>query len=273
MRRSIARQTVATTTLALALWAGCASTQTHLAGRSSEDQAIAEYDLARDFWINRGQPRRALEHVLRAIELDDENADAAHLAALVYLDFCRRGAQDCHLRRAERHARDALELRSDFREARNTLGVVLIHLGSYQDSIATLKPLTEDILYSTPEKAWGNVGWAYLRSGALTEARDALERSVAAQPDFCVGHYRLGLTYERRGEADRALEAFTSALRAAGGRCQGLQAAYAGRARVLLSTDREDEARSDLQTCVRLDKRTDAGRECIALQSRSTVSP
>jgi tetratricopeptide (TPR) repeat protein len=251
---------------------GCSGAQS-AGGQSPDSQSIAEYDIAKDLWINRGQPREALDHVLKAIELDDENADAAHLAALVYLDFCRGAAEECRLAEAERHARAALELKPDFREARNTLGVILVHMKRYPDAVAVLLPLTEDMLYRTPENAWGNIGWAYLEQGALPEAVGALRRSVAAQPDFCVGHYRLGLALERSGKADEAIMSFTRALTAADGRCQGLQEAYAGRARLLTTLNRADEAQSDLQTCVRLDKRTDAGRECLALQGQAETRP
>lgn len=253
----------------IALALGCSAAQSPGAERDEATRSLAEYDLARDLWLNRGQAREALDHVLTAIALDDENADAAHLAALIYLDFCRQSADACRLEEAERHARAALEAKPDYREARNTLGVTLIHQRRFADAIAVLRPLTEDILYRTPEIAWGNIGWAFLEEGALQEAVDALSRSVAAQPEFCVGHYRLGLAEERLGRADRALAAFTRALSAAEGRCQGLQEAYAGRARLLLATHRAAEAERDLQTCVRLDKRTDAGRECLKLQGQA----
>jgi type IV pilus assembly protein PilF len=231
--------------------------------------SIAEYDLARDLWLTRGQPREALDHVLKAVELDDENAEAAHLAALIYLDFCRQGTADCRLEQAEKQARHALDVKQDFREARNTLGVILIHAKRYSDAVRELTPLTTDILYRTPENAWGNIGWAYLEQGALPEARQALMRSIAAQPDFCVGYYRLGLTEERSAHAKEALEAYTQALSAADGRCTGLQEAYAGRARLLSKMNRVDEAQRDLATCVRLDQHTDAGRECLSLQDHN----
>lgn len=267
-RRGWIYRLCAPSVVSVALAIGCSAPQSSRGG-DSETRSLAEYDLARDLWLNRGQPREALDHVLTAIELDDENADAAHLAALIYLDFCRQSADACRLNEAEAHARAALEAKSDYREARNTLGVTLIHQRRYEEAIDVLRPLTEDILYRTPEIAWGNIGWAELERGALQPAVDALSRSVAAQPDFCVGHYRLGLAEERLGHAERALAAFTRALSAAEGRCQGLQEAYAGRARLLLATHRAAEAERDLQTCVRLDKRTDAGRECLKLQGQA----
>ncbi len=226
---------------------------------------MAEYDIATDLWVNRGQPRQALEHALQAIALDEENAEAEHLVALLYLDFCNRDANECHLDEAEKHARQALALRDDFREARNTLGVVLIHAKQYAKAIEVLQPLSQDILYQTPENAWGNLGWAYLENGQLDKAIEALLRSTAVQPDFCVGHYRLGLAYERKHDLDGAMSAYTRALEVDHPRCRALQVAYAARGKIALQLGRQDEAAKDLQQCVHLDKTTPAGRECSAL--------
>lgn len=230
-----------------------------------ERQSVAEQDLAGDLWIRRGQPRQALEHALKAVELDEKNAEANHLVALLYLDFCRRSIDECHLAEAARYAKVAVEAKPDFREAKNTLGVVLIQQKKYDEAIATLRPLAEDILYQTPENAWGNLGLAYLEKGDLDKAVEALRRSVAAQPNFCVGSYRLGLAYERKQSPAAAIEAYTRALETDHPECKALQDAYAGRARSLVRLGRVDEARTDLDRCVELDKRTTTGRECGAL--------
>jgi len=225
----------------------------------------SEYDVARDLWLRRSQPREALSHALKAVELDEGNADAAHLAALLYLDFCSRGPAECRLPDAERYARQAVTSRPDFREAKNTLAVVLIHQKRYPDAIAVLKPLTEDILYQTPENAWGNLGWAYLEQGSLDLAIDALRRSVAAQPLFCVGHFRLGLAYERKQEAASALESFTRALETEAPGCNGLQDALLGRARLEQRAGQGDAAKTDLERCIALSGKTATGKECSSM--------
>jgi len=224
----------------------------------------SEYDVARDLWLRQGKTREALSHALEAIELNDQNADAAHLVALLYLDFCRRDTNECRLKEAERYARHALAVKPDFREAKNTLGVVLIHEKRYTDAITVLKPLTADILYQTPENAWGNLGWAYLEQGQLDPAIDALRRSVAAQPQFCVGNYRLGQAHEKKVQLAEAKDAYTRALETEDPRCKGLQDAFAGRARVLMKLGQTDAARSDLERCFGLDRRTPSGKECGA---------
>lgn len=250
---------------ALLLLGGCSSGDSKHGGQSSSAQSMAEYDIATDLWMNRAKPRDALEHALAAMELDDENADAAHLVALLYLDFCNRDPAECRLQEAERYARHALELRKDFREARNTLGVVLIHQKKHDEAIAVLTPLSQDILYQTPENAWGNLGWAQLEKGRLDDAVEALLRSTAVQPNFCVGHYRLGLAYERKQDLEAALKAYTRALEVDHPRCRAMQVAYVRRAKTALQLGRQDEAVTDLQACVHLDKTSAAGRECSAL--------
>lgn len=250
--------------LALAL-AGCGSSG---AGPGAQDPvrvSESEFDIARDLWLRRGQLREALDHGLKAIELDERNADAQHLVALLYLDFCARSTQDCRLKEAEKHARVALEVRPDFREARNTLGVVLIHARRPGEAIAVLKPLSEDILYQTPEKAWGNLGWAYLESRDLDRAVDALLRSIAAQPLFCVGTYRLGLAYEQKGEPQKAVDALTRALETEAPECAGLQDAYLARARVGGQLGSTDSVRADLSRCVELSTETTTGKNCSSM--------
>jgi Tfp pilus assembly protein PilF len=228
-------------------------------------QSESEYDVARDLWLRRNSPREALDHALKAVELNDENADAAHLVALIYMDFCSRSADECRLKDAEKHARLALKAKSDYREATNTLGVILIHEKRYADAIAVLKPLTEDILYQTPENAWGNLGWAQLESGATDAAVESLRRSIAAQPLFCVGLYRLGLAYERRHEDATAAETLTRALETQAPGCNSLQDAFAARARVETRLGNAEAAKADLERCAELSRKTDAGKECSSM--------
>jgi type IV pilus assembly protein PilF len=254
------------TCLLLSVCVGCSSgSGTGPTARDPERMSESEYDVARDLWLRRNQPREALAHALKAVDLDEGNAEAAHLVALLYLDFCSFGPTECRLSEAEKQARLALRDKPDFREAKNTLAVVLIHEKKYADAIAVLKPLTEDILYQTPENAWGNLGWAYLEQGSFDSAIDALKHSVAAQPLFCVGSYRLGLAFEHKQEFTTALEAFTRALETDAPGCNALQDAFAARARVRMKLGESDAARTDLERCVALSGKTKPGKECSSM--------
>ncbi len=256
--------------LAIFALGGCPGSE----GPATADDAKrsqSEYDVARDLWLSRGQPRAALEHALGAVELDSENAEAAHLVSLIYLQFCASAESgeadpnECRLAEAEKYARLAIAHDKDFRDAKNTLGVVLVHRKHYAKAVEVLKPLTEDILYQSPEKAWGNLGWAYLEWGKVEPAIDALQRSIAAQPDFCVGHYRLGLAFEKKRDYTAADGAYSAALETDHDACRGLQEAWLGRARVRVRLKRQSDARTDLEQCLKLSKRTRAGKDCSAL--------
>ena len=227
----------------------------------------SEYDLARDLWLRQHRPREALGHALKAVELDEDNADAAHIAALLYLQFCSdpQVREDCRLEDAERFARAAVAARDSYREAKNTLAVVLIHRKRYADAVAVLRPLTEDILYQTPENAWGNLGWAYLELGKLDRAIDALRRSVAAQPLFCVGNYRLGVALSKKGQLTEAREALSRALETEAPGCAALQEAYVARTRVLMKLGQRSLAEADLRRCTELSEATPTGKECRSM--------
>ena len=254
------------TSLLVAAAIGCSGGNAGAPGAQDPSvQSESEYDIARDLWLRRGNTREALEHALKAVELDPDNAEAAHLVALLYLDFCSRSRADCRLPQAEVSARRALKLKPDFREATNTLAVVLIHSKKAAEAVEVLTPLTQDILYQTPENAWGNLGWAYLELGKVEPAIDALRRSIAAQPLFCVGNYRLGLAYEKKAELTLAKDAFTRALETEAPGCAGLQEAWAGRARTALRGGDQTLARTDLERCVELSKSSSVGKDCSSM--------
>jgi tetratricopeptide (TPR) repeat protein len=228
----------------------------------------SEASLAADLWQRQGQTREALDHALKAVEYDPDNADAAHLTALLYLDFCRTSQiGECRLDEAERHARRAMAKRKDFLEAQNTLAVVLIHQKRYGEAVDLLIPITENMLYGTPEIAWGNLGWAYLMQDKPKKAIPALRRAVAAKPLFCVGSYRLGVAYSRTGAMESAVEAFDRAISTDAPGCERLQDAYFERAQVNLALGREQHTLADLDRCLDLSKATETGRQCNRLMA------
>ena len=223
----------------------------------------SEFDVAADLWWRQHDPREALKHALRATELDSDNSDAAHLVSLIYLDFCQNSQIDeCRLGEAEKYAKRAISSRPDYIEAQNTLAVIYIHQKRQTEAVALLLPITENILYATPEIAWGNLGWAYLEKGAAQDAIAALRRAVAAQPLFCVGNYRLGVAYHQVGQLESSRDALDRALETDAPGCGNLQDAYLERARVHFELGELELTRADLDRCIGLQKTNPAGRAC-----------
>ncbi len=246
--------------------AGCAANEPN---PEEVKRGRAEYELAMDAF-KRGSYREALGHVKTSLEHDEENADSCYLGAMVMLVFCANDdtSPDCRYNEAEDFIRRALKADPEMRDAKNTLGVILTLRGKSQEAIGILEPLSQDMLYRSPEKAWGNLGWAYLESGRTPDAVAALERAVAAQPLFCVGHFRLGLAYEKQKEFGAARQAFSRALSIDEGGCNRLQAAFLGRARVEKHLGMVADARKDLEQCRELASNTTTGRQCAAVLGR-----
>jgi Tfp pilus assembly protein PilF len=125
-------------------------------------------------------------------------------------------------------------------------------------------PLAKDNLYQTPWDAWGNLGLAYLESGKPDDAIGALRRSIAAEPRFCVGNFRLGLAYEKKDDLVAARQAFSRALETNRPECQGLQDAFEARARVYVRSKNCDLAKGDWERCKQISADSPAGQRCAA---------
>jgi tetratricopeptide (TPR) repeat protein len=202
----------------------------------------------------------------RAIRLDPENADAHRYLGVQLLLQGNLARAEQLLRRAlvlyERRAAEDERLRSPLAEVRNTLGVVLMNTGRTDEALPLFRAASDEITYTTPHLAYGNLGWALNRKGRYREAVTALERSVSAQPRFCLGWARLGESFNHLNEYDHALEALNHALDASQEGCDRNQGAFLERARAHIQLHQTDQARDDLRRCVELDSTTAEGREC-----------
>ncbi|HEX7665239.1 MAG TPA: tetratricopeptide repeat protein [Polyangiaceae bacterium] len=235
--------------------------------QSPEKQGDAEYDLARDYF-SKGNPRMALDHAQKSVELNDDNAKALYLTSAIYLSFCSTdlGFQtpDCKIDQAEKYARASLKADSTFRDARNLLGQVLILSKKYPEAIETLKPLANDPAYNSSFLAWGNLGWAQVLNGDLDPGIESLKNSVT-QPRFCVGFYRLGVAYEKKGDTTQAEQNFTSALSIDSPDCQSLQDAWEARGRARMKLGNVEGARQDFEKCRDISAKSTVGKSCVAL--------
>jgi len=254
---------------------GCTGTKGQPAAQSPERQSDAEYDLAVDLF-KKNNPRSALDHARKSVELNEENDKASYLVALILLSFCTgpRGFEqpDCKLAEIEKSARQSLKVAPQNREARNFLGQTLINEKKFKEAITVLEPLTKDPAYSTPHLAWGNLGWAQVEDGQIDRGLESLRNAVAAEPRFCVGHYHMGLALERKGDIAGAERSLTSAV-TADKDCETLQDGWEARARVRARLMKIEDAKKDYERCVELSKETATGKKCaVELKKLSAVN-
>lgn len=220
-------------------------------------------------YIDEHNPRGAIESWQRALQLDPDNAQAHLFLGKIFGATGLFDRAEPELRRAvalltERAREDESE-RALLADARNTLAAALINTGRYDEAIALARSVTDEVLYSTPHLAWGNLGLAYFHKGEYQQAVAALERSVAIQPRFCVGRFHLANSYFRLNDMGHALEGLNRVIDSEDTECSTIQEAFLVRARVHTVLHQDDATRADLSRCVTLSAETETGRECARL--------
>ncbi len=245
---------------ALVILAGCGGIT-----REQVERSEREYALGAGLWGARNAPG-AFEHLLRAIELDPDNADAHHLLGnlfwIVRHDFVR-GEQ--HLREAIRANRAAPARPGLEAEVKNDLGVLYVNAGRHADAITVLREAAADLMNREPAMSWTNLGWAYHEAGQDDRALEALNQAVQLSPRLCLGWYRLGEVRAAREELEQAVSALDRCLEVENETCQRLQAAWRLRGEVHARLGHHDEALRDLERCVELSADTEDGQTCRRL--------
>ena len=177
----------------------CASTE------ENRRKAFLHYQLGVNYYL-KGDLNNALKELHKAEELNDRDADLQNALGLAYMS---KGLHP----EAAKHFRYAIRLRKDFPDAQNNLGIVLSKMGEWEEAVIHFQKASEDILYSTPEFAWTNLGWAYFNAGQIQKAMEALQRSLAINPNFYLTHLRIGQVYLETGSIKEAIQAMEQARR------------------------------------------------------------
>ncbi len=152
---------------------------------------------------------RARSLAARALELDDRNAEAHKVLAVVAFEY------DWDWQTAERYFRRALELNPNYAIARADYAWSLSYLGRHRAAVdqaqraADLDPLSLAIGVV--------VGEALLGAGRVDEAIGKLRGVLEMDPHFVRAHSVLAVAYEKKGMLDEAIAANEKAVELSGG--------------------------------------------------------
>jgi type IV pilus assembly protein PilF len=258
--------------------AACATTQIRNDPEASEKRTLLGAD-----YFSKGLIGPALEELLKAVELNRDNAEAQHLLGLIFLrkgveaeemsiraqclkgDELRLEAQDMngHFKKAEEHFREAVRIKPTYSEALNSLAVVAIHFGRNDEAIKFEERALANIIYREPYIAQGNLGLAYLNMNKLPEAAKALRQALFEQPQFCVGRYRLAKIYYEQKEWDQAADELDKVT---GEKQCPIQEAYHLAGLVALRRQDRGRAHEMFQKCVSLAPKSCIAKECTLAQ-------
>jgi len=207
-----------TASAVLALGAlGCASTpaepsRTVAAAKAKSDlnefeketRSRAHYDLAVDH-LAKGRTAQALREFMAALEYRPDDP------------WIHLGLGECYRRKslydqAEHHLLQAIELKPHFQTAQLNLSALYAHMQRYDESAEWARKLVEDPTYAAPWRAYNNLGWAYLRSGKIDEARAALLSALEFDDHFWPARLNLGILESEAGSKLDAIQHFEAVV-------------------------------------------------------------
>jgi type IV pilus assembly protein PilF len=184
-----------------ALLVGCGATS-----QERKKEASARMGMGMTYLEQRNLPS-AMRELTAASELDPGNAEIDVALGLAYQ---ARG----DIGKAAECFRNAIRKKPDYAEAHNDLGIALSQLGRGDEAIREFEAAVSNVLYSTPEIAYYNMGEEYRRRKDFPKAAEMYRRSITMNGRYADAYLRLALLDSGQGrwaEAARTLEACVAA--------------------------------------------------------------
>jgi type IV pilus assembly protein PilF len=170
-----------------AILAGCAGPS---AARKKE--ADARMRMGVTYLEQRDLPA-AMRELTKASELDPGNPEVDMTLGLAYQ---ARG----DLSKAEVYLRSAIRKKPDYADARNNLGIVLAQRKEWDGAIREFEAAAANVMYTTPERAYFNLGEAYRAKGDPANAEAAYRRALRANDRYAPAYTALSGVLGARGK-------------------------------------------------------------------------
>ncbi len=170
-----------------AVLAGCAGTSV-----DRKKEADARMRMGVTYLDQRNLPM-AMRELAKASELDPSNAEVEMVLGLAYQ---ARG----DLSKAEEHLRRAISMRPDYADARNNLGIILAERKEWDKAIREFEAAAANVMYTTPERAFFNLGEAYRTKGDPAGAEGAYRRALRANDRYAPAYTALSEVLGRQGK-------------------------------------------------------------------------
>jgi type IV pilus assembly protein PilF len=183
----------------IALFAsGCALNQ------AAKNKSLYHYQMGQSFYAENNFTG-ALVEFSEAEKLTPKDPALLNDLGLTYF---RKGRYDL----AEVKYLRAIDLRRDFSEARNNLGVDYLELKRWDDAIKQFKIVQDDLFYQGQSGTAINLGLAYLGKGDNPKALAILRAAASKNPSDPRTRLDLGRVYFALGKPELAVTEYRKAL-------------------------------------------------------------
>lgn len=218
-------------------------------GRNIE-QGELHYSVGKDL-IDKGDQARGIAELLKAYEADPKNPEVNELLGLVY-------SEKDQPEKAIFHLQEAVRLSPQNPDFHNNLCTVFLKVKRADEAIPQCQAAASDITYTTPERSYNNLGYAYQLKGDRRQAEASYRQALLHNKAFFLAHLNLGKLYFEEG---RIKEAIASLIQARQGCDACVEPAY--RLGIAYLKNKQSKlAKEAFSKCQQLDQSGEAGKEC-----------
>ena len=178
---------------------GCAT------GTARREQSITHYRLGVSY-LNEGDSTSALKELMEAEKLNKMDPQIVSALGLAYY---KKGEIDLAIKKLK----VALDLDPKLAEARNNLGTFYLEKKMWDSAIEEFTIAASALLYTTPEYAYTNMGWAYLQKGDPVQAIQSYKKAIEKNPRYPKSHHDLGFVYFSIGKISDAVIEYKTAIK------------------------------------------------------------
>ena len=214
---------------------GCASS------KQMRTQADDHYRLAQSYLSNES-PLLAEQEIRKALTLRPDDARYLGCLALIHQAQVYQAQGTLNLTRlqlADEAYRAALRQTDVPPSIFVNYSTVLLLQEHPDEAIAMAQRALQVPGYDQPARAYTNIGIAYLKKGALTQAAAQFQKAIDYQANLPEAHHNLGIAYAGLGRRAEAIREFREAIRFRPSYIE----AHLWLGKVLLEEGRKDEAR------------------------------
>lgn len=182
--------------ISLLFLAGCISTSSQ---SLDSEKALSHLQIAVSM-MNRGMYPQAHAELLQAEKLDPRNASVQNNLGLA--SYYRQ-----RFDLAEKYYKRAVELKSNYSEARNNLARLYVETDRLSQAEEQLKIVIDDLTYTGYSRAYLHYGVLRFKQEQYSDAIKFLSKAIETDKESCSGYYFLGRSFLERNENSRAVEA------------------------------------------------------------------
>jgi Tfp pilus assembly protein PilF len=229
--------------IAWLLWAGVVAVLVGGCASSAKTRTQADdyYRLAQSYLSN-DSPLLAEQEIRKALTLRPDDARYLECLALIHQTQVYQPQGTLNLTRlplAEEAYRAALRQSDAPPSVLVNYSTVLLLRERPDEAIVMAQRALQVPGYDQPARAYTNIGIAYLKKGAFTQAVEYFQKALDYQANLPEVYHNLGLAYAGMGRRAEAIRAFREAIRFR----PSYVDAHLGLGKVLLEEGRKDEAR------------------------------